>query len=123
MFTLGMENGDLMIDERGQPTEIRGTEKLYQDIAEALNSQYDSNKKFGGRLANMTVTDEKDAESEVYKILNRLMNLQDGASLDEKIKYIRTVQTMQKDAAVYAYIEVVSFKDESIKETFNVFGD
>lgn len=123
MFTLGMENGDLKIDERGQPTEIRGTEKLYQDIAEALNSHYDSNKQFGGRLANMDVTDEKDAESEVYKILNRLMNLQDDASLDEKIKYIRTVQTMQKDAAVYAYIEVVSFKDESIKETFNVFGD
>lgn len=123
MFTLGMENGDLAIDEKGQPTEIRGTEKLYQDIAEALNSQYDANKQFGGKLADLSVNSRKEAESEVYTILNRLMALQTKATAEEKIKYIRSVQTMQKDSSVYAYIEIVSFSDEKISGTFNVIGD
>lgn len=123
MFTLGMENGDLAIDEKGQPTEIEGTEKLCQDIAEALNSQYDANKKFGGNLANMDIIDENDAEREVYRILDRLIALQDKASPEEKIKYIRNVQTMQKDCSVYAYIDIVSFSGEKLSGTYNVLGE
>ena len=116
MFTLGMENGDLKIDERGQPTEIRGTEKLYQDIAEALNSHYDANKQFGGRLANMDVTDEKDAESEVYKILNRLMNLQDGASLDEKIKSYKKLLEHNIELANKAMEEATKVNDRDTED-------
>ena len=123
MYTLGMANGDLAINEKGQPTEIEGTEKLCQDIAEALNSEYDPNKKFGGNLITMNVNNEMSARSEVYTILNRLMDLQDKASPDEKIKSIRGVQTVQQNSAVYCFIDVVSFKDEKISETFNILGN
>lgn len=123
MFTLGMENGDIAIDEKGQPTEIEGTKKLCQDIAEALNSKYDANKKFGGRLAGMEIIDENDAEREVYSILDRLIDLQDKASPSEKIKSIRDVQTLKQNCSVYAYLDIVSYDDEKISETFTVFGD
>lgn len=123
MFTLGMENGDIAINEKGQPTEIEGTKKLCQDISEALNSRYDANKKFGGRLANMEVIDENDAEREVYTILDRLMSLQDRASPEEKIRSIRGIQTIKDRCAVYAYIDIVSYSEDNISETFTVFGD
>jgi hypothetical protein len=116
-----MTKGDLDIDEAGQLIKIEDSDKLSQDIAEALNSEYDSLKKFGGNLITMNnLRTKQEVVSEIYKILGRLMEKQNGASSYEKIKSIKEVTVLQKDSSTYAYISVSSYKDEIIDGTYSV---
>lgn len=120
MFTLSMNKGDIEVDEAGQFIEIEDSNKLSQDIAEALNSEYDSLKKFGGKLISMNFNTKQEIVSEIYTILERLMEKQTGASSYEKIKSIREVTVLQKDCTTYAYISVISYKDEIINDTYTI---
>ena len=119
MITLGMSNGDLAIDERGQPTIITGRNKLIQDISEALNSSFNSNKNFGGRLINLEL-EYDDVYGEIYKILNRLIATQTGTSRGEKIKSIDNVRVLQKGTIAFAYIEVTSDIGEKVSNDFAI---
>lgn len=119
MITLGMSNGDLAIDERGQPTIITGRNKLIQDISEALNSSFNSNKNFGGRLINLEL-EYDDVYGEIYKILNRLIATQTGTSRGEKIKSIDNVRVLQKGTIVFAYIEITSDIGEKVSNDFAI---
>ena len=121
MQTLGMASGDLFIDERGQPVLITGRNKLIQDISEALNSSYDSNKKFGGRIINLNL-EYSEVYNEINTILERLMKTQTNTSRGEKIKTINRIEVIQKQTTVYAYIEVTSDIDEIVGNDYVILG-
>lgn len=120
MQTLKMHKGDIFIGEDGQPVQIRGKEKLVQDIGEALNSGFNAIKKFGGRLYNLGVSSKSDVVSEVYIILERLMNTQTNADLDEKIKSINAVKALTVKSSLYVYINVSSYKEDDLGATYNI---
>lgn len=121
MITLGMSSGDLLIDERGQPTIITGRNKLIQDISEALNSSFNSTKKFGGRLIDLDL-EYSEIYDEIYEILNRLKSTQIGTSRGEKIKSIDTVRVLKKNTIVYAYIRVTSDVNEVVENDYVILG-
>jgi len=115
-----MNNGDIEVDEAGQFIEIEDSNKLSQDIAEALNSEYDSLKKFGGKLISMDFSTKQEIVSEIYTILGRLMEKQTGASSYEKIKSIKEVTVLQENCIIYAYISVYSYGNEIISDTYTI---
>lgn len=121
MITLGMSAGDLLIDERGQPTIITGRNKLIQDISEALNSSFNANKRFGGRLIDFEF-EYNELYDEIYSILNRLMATQIDTSPGEKIKTINTINILKRGTIIYAYIQVTSDIGEVVDNDYIVLG-
>ena len=120
MFTLGMNNGDLEINERGQPSTLKGKDKLIQDISEALNSGFNANKNFGGKLYDMEVNTTNDVLSEVYNILERLMATQTNADDAERIKTINSVNAIKNQSNIYVYISVSSYAKETVSNTYTI---
>lgn len=120
MITLDMYNGDISIEENGQPKVISGIDKLNQDIGEALNSKYNYLKDFGGGLVELNNLDKDQIYSEIYKILNRLMKTQTNAELDEKIKSINKVTVYQTETTCYAYIEVTNCAGEKSSNSYSI---
>lgn len=121
MITLGMSSGDLYMDERGQPIVISGRDKLIQDIGEALNSSFNVNKKFGGRIIDLDL-DEDEVYDEVDLILTRLIATQAGGSTGEKIKSVNRINILKRGTTVYAYIEVTSNSGEKVGSDFTILG-
>ena len=121
MITLGMSSGDLYMDERGQPIVISGRDKLIQDIGEALNSSFNVNKKFGGRIIDLDL-EEDEIYDEIDLILNRLIATQAGGSAGEKIKSINRINVIKRGTTVYAYIEVTSNANERIGSDYPILG-
>lgn len=121
MITLGMSAGDLLIDERGQPTIITGRNKLVQDISEALNSSFNATKRFGGSLIDFKF-EYNELYDEIYAILNRLIATQVGTSPGEKIKTINTVNIIKKETIIYAYIQVTSDIGEVVDNDYVILG-
>lgn len=121
MVTLGMSAGDLLIDERGQPTIITGRNKLIQDISEALNSSFNANKRFGGRLIDFKF-EYNELYDEIYGILNRLIATQIDTSPGEKIKTINTINILKRGTIIYAYIQVTSDIGEVVDNDYIVLG-
>lgn len=122
MYTLGMSNGDIDIDETGQPSKVSGRTKIIQDISEALNSEYNAIKKFGGRLVTLDLNTKSEIVSEIYTILHRLMDTQTKAEPEEKIKSIDEVEVLQTGTYVYAYIEISSYRESSISDNYVILS-
>jgi len=116
-----MASGDLFVDERGQPVAITGRNKLIQDISEALNSSFNGNKKFGGRIVDLDL-EYDEVYDEIDLILERLMKTQDNASAGEKIKSIDMIKILKDNNVVYAYIEVTSNANEKIGNDYTILG-
>ena len=107
--TLAVANGDLHDNARGSAPLISGRDKLAQDIAEALLSEYDYSRDANGKLVSMRVTGpgaKALIQGEVSRILTRLQKLQDqdGYITDsERIAGIGTVQVKQLNETDYQF--------------------
>lgn len=121
MFTFGMSAGDILINEQGQPAVITGRNKIIQDINEALNSSFNANKKFGGRIIDLDLTYDE-VYDEIDTILQRLIATQKGATYGEKIKSIDAIRVLKRGTVVYAYIEVTSNANEKVSNDYVILG-
>jgi hypothetical protein len=115
--TLAVSNGDLDDNARGAVDLITGRDKLSQDIAQALLSEYDYTRDTGGKLASMKLMGPGAKAlivGEVTRILNRLKRLQEADQYvtdSEKIASIGDVSCKQlndTDFQFYANVLTVS---------------
>ena len=77
--TLAVANGDLDINALGTCDLIQGRDKVSQDIAEILLSDYDAERDYGGKLQTMSVTGagaKALVSSELQGIMKRLQAMQ-----------------------------------------------
>lgn len=124
--TLAVRNGDLDDNARGVVDLISGRNKLAQDIAEALLSDYDYTRDAGGKLASMRIVGPGARAlivGEVTKILTRLKKLQEhdlAVTDSEKIASIGDVavkQINETDFQFYANVVTVSGATMSATDT------
>lgn len=107
--TLAVANGDLDDNARGTVPLISGRDKLAQDIAEALISEYDYKRDANGKLVSMRVTGpgaKALIQGEVSRILTRLQKLQEQdmfATDSERIAGIGNVQVRQINETDYQF--------------------
>lgn len=96
-ITLAMSSGDLDDNARGVVITISGRDKLTQDVAEALISEYDYKRDCNGKLVNMRAVGpgaKALIQGEVSRILNRLRSLQSSDSYITDAERITTVGTI-----------------------------
>lgn len=137
-ITLAMSSGDLDDNARGVVITISGRDKLTQDIAEALISEYDYKRDCNGKLVNMRAVGpgaKALIQGEVTRILNRLRSLQASDSYITDAERITTIGTVavvaisdtdyQFTATVYTadnnsltLSDVVSFRKVNLSHTY-----
>ncbi len=77
--TLAIANGDLEINARGSVDLIEGRDKLSQDFAEILLSDFDATRNYGAKLSNIVVATgaaKSFVASELYNVVSRLQQHQ-----------------------------------------------
>lgn len=111
--TFRMSDGDLEFDVNGRLTLLEGAEKVQQDIAEALLTDYDRTRDFGSRLNALTY--------------NPSMNASEGqisTYISDAIDRLRAMQrtnpttTRQEEIAMVDGIQV--FKNDQTEVLFGV---
>lgn len=136
--TLAVRNGDLDDNARGSVDLIRGRDKLAQDIAEALLSEYDYRRDANGKLVSMRITGpgaKSLIHGEVLRIVTRLQRLQDldpycddserisgTASIDvtqiNETDYRFKLNVMTVDGGRLAIGDVVSYRPVQLAHTY-----
>lgn len=115
--TLAVANGDLDINAVGSVDLISGRDKVSQDIAEILLSEYDASRDYGGKLQTMVVpgTGAKALiANELQRILKRLQISQasdPGISAAEKIISVKDVKVSQVNDTDYTFSVTIQTAD------------
>lgn len=118
-ITLAMSSGDLDDNARGVVITITGRDKLTQDVAEALLSEYDYKRDCNGKLVNMRAVGpgaKALIQGEVNRILTRLRSLQASDSYitdAERITSIGTVAVTALNDTDYQFKATVYTADNS----------
>lgn len=110
--TLAVANGDLDINALGSCDLISGQDKLSQDVAEALLSDYDYERDYGGKLQTMVVPGlgaKAMVSSEVQRILTRLQSMQSQDSSitsDERISSVSDIKVVMDKSDAHFEVSI-----------------
>lgn len=108
-YTLAVADGDLDINAVGTTDLVQGRDKLSQDLAEILLSDYDAERDYGGKLQTMSVTGpgaKALVSSELQAITNRLKAMQSQdktATVSERIASVPGIDVQQLQSTDFVF--------------------
>jgi hypothetical protein len=115
--TLAVANGDLDINAVGSVDIISGRDKVNQDIAEILLSNYDRSRNYGGRLQTMSVPGagaKSIISAELQTIMSRLQAMQSQdptITAAERISAVQSIKVGEINATDFTFQIVVQTAD------------